>query len=226
MERIAHIVLVKDDLVPAEAARPHESHKRAQTFVIDMRKERATTKAIDSQSVIRHAASLSSSSPVGRPRNCPLGGAFRQDRVGHATARARRGGPGVHRDIDRPVVTQRIASHPRGTEDSSIERRTAGRPEEAQEVFAPNISTHQLADQIHHERLSHAALIQKVTRERSTDSVSIDRMAQRRATSRRLAATLTAAALTFVIAAAASATQQTEAAASQHSAGGGVTLLR
>ena len=93
-------------------------------------------------------------------------------------------------------------------------------------MFAPNISTHQLADQIHHERLSHSALLQKVARERSTDTVSIDRMAHRRATSRRLAATVAAATLTFVIAAAAAATQQTEAAASPHSAGGGVTLLR
>jgi hypothetical protein len=92
-------------------------------------------------------------------------------------------------------------------------------------MFAPNISTHQLADQIHHERLTHSALIQKVVRERSTDTMSVDRHAQRRTTSRRLAATLAAATLTFVIAAAAAATQQAEG-PGQHSAGGGVTLIR
>ena len=92
-------------------------------------------------------------------------------------------------------------------------------------MFAPNISTHQLADQIHHERLSHAALMQKVARERSTDSITVDREAHRRVTSRRLAAGLAAATLTFAIAAAAAGTQQSQA-ASQHSSGGGVTLIR
>jgi len=93
-------------------------------------------------------------------------------------------------------------------------------------MFAPNISTHQLADQIHHERLSHAALMQKVARERSTDTITVDHQAQRRLTSRRLAATLAAATLTFAIAAAAAATQQSEAAAQHHPTGGGVTLIR
>lgn len=93
-------------------------------------------------------------------------------------------------------------------------------------MFAPNISTHQLADQIHHERLSHAALMQKVARERSSDSVTVDHAAQRRVTSRRLAATLAAATLTFAIAAAVAGTQQTEAAAGRQSSGGGVTLIR
>ena len=92
-------------------------------------------------------------------------------------------------------------------------------------MLAPNISTHQLADQIHHERLSHAALMQKVARERSTDSINVDRDAQRRVTSRRLAAGLAAATLTFAIAAAAAGTQQSQA-ATQHSSGGGVTLIR
>ncbi len=73
-------------------------------------------------------------------------------------------------------------------------------------MFAPNISTHQLADQIHHERLSHAALMQKVARERSVDLVTVDHQAQRRVTSRRLAATLGTATLTFAIAAVAAAT--------------------
>ena len=93
-------------------------------------------------------------------------------------------------------------------------------------MFAPNISTHQLADQIHHERLTHAALMQKVARERSTDSIIVDREAQRRATSRRLAAALGAATLTFAIAAAVAGTQQSEAAERPHSSGGGVTLIR
>ena len=93
-------------------------------------------------------------------------------------------------------------------------------------MFAPNISTHQLADQIHQERLSHAALMQKVARERSADSVTVDREAQRRATSRRLAAGLAAATLTFAIAAAAAGTQQSEASTQRASSGGGVTLIR
>jgi hypothetical protein len=93
-------------------------------------------------------------------------------------------------------------------------------------MFAPNISTHQLADQIHHERLTHAALMQKVVRERSTDSITVDREAQRRVTSRRLAAALAAATLTFAIAAAAAGTQQSQAATQRHSSGGGVTLIR
>ena len=93
-------------------------------------------------------------------------------------------------------------------------------------MFAPNISTHQLADQIHHERLSHAALMQKVARERSTDTITVDHQAQRRVTSRRLAATLAAATLTFAIAAAVAATQLSEAASQRHPTGGGVTLIR
>ncbi|MGQ0607187.1 MAG: hypothetical protein ACT4OQ_01805 [Chloroflexota bacterium] len=76
-------------------------------------------------------------------------------------------------------------------------------------MFAPNISTHELADQIHHERLSHAALMQKVARERAPDSINVDRQAQRRLTSRRLAATVTAATLTFTVAAVAAATDVT-----------------
>jgi len=74
-------------------------------------------------------------------------------------------------------------------------------------MFAPNISTHQLADHIHHERLTHAALMQKVARERSADSVTVDRAVQRWVTSRRLAATVTAATMTFMIAAVAAATE-------------------
>ncbi|MBA2264820.1 MAG: hypothetical protein H0W17_00380 [Chloroflexi bacterium] len=93
-------------------------------------------------------------------------------------------------------------------------------------MFAPNISTYQLADQIHHERLNHAALLQKVARERSADSITVDRQAQRRITSRRLTATLAAAALTLTIAAAATATQSSAAPEPLQSTGGGVTLIR
>ena len=93
-------------------------------------------------------------------------------------------------------------------------------------MFAPNISTHQLADQIHHERLSHAALLQKVSRERSADSITVDREAHRRVTSRRLAAGLAAATLTFAMAAAVAGTQQSEASAQRAPSGGGVTLIR
>ena len=93
-------------------------------------------------------------------------------------------------------------------------------------MFAPNVSTHRLADQIHHERLTHAALIQKVVRERSTDAPSIDRGALRRLTSRRLAATLAAAALTLAVTAATAATQMSEPAAGWASTGGGITLIR
>ena len=93
-------------------------------------------------------------------------------------------------------------------------------------MFAPNISTYQLADQIHHERLNHAALLQKVVRERSADSITVDRQAQRRITSRRLTATLAAAALTLTIAAAATATQSSAAPEPLQSTGGGVTLIR
>ncbi len=93
-------------------------------------------------------------------------------------------------------------------------------------MFAPNISTYQLADQIHHERLNHAALLQKVARERSADSITVDRQAQRRITSRRLTATLAAAALTLTIAAAATATQSSAAPEPLQSTGGGVNLIR
>jgi len=93
-------------------------------------------------------------------------------------------------------------------------------------MFAPNISTHQLADSIHHERISHAALIQQVKRDRATDTVSVDRHAQRRMTSRRLAATLAGTLLTFAIAAAVAANQPDAAPAQQHSPGGGMVLIR
>jgi hypothetical protein len=92
-------------------------------------------------------------------------------------------------------------------------------------MFAPNISTHQLADTIHHERIAHAALIQQIKQDRAPDAVSVDRQAHRRMTSRRLAAAM-AAVLTFAIAAAVAANQPDAAPAQQHSPGGGLTLSR
>jgi hypothetical protein len=92
-------------------------------------------------------------------------------------------------------------------------------------MFAPNISTHQLADSIHHERIAHAALLQQVKRDRSPDAMDVDRQAHRRMTSRRLAGA-TAAVLTFAIAATVAANQPNAAPAQQHSPGGGLTLIR
>ena len=92
-------------------------------------------------------------------------------------------------------------------------------------MFAPNISTHQLADTIHHERVAHAALLQQIKQDRGADAVTVDRGAQRRITSRRLAAAV-AAVLTFSIAAAVAANQGNAAPAQQHSPGGGLTLVR
>jgi hypothetical protein len=108
----------------------------------------------------------------------------------------------------------------------STDRRTTATTEEARPMFAPNASTHQLVDSIHAERLSHAALLQQVKRDRTDDSIIVNRQVQRRITSRRLAATIAGAVLTFVIAAAATANQPAAAPASGHSSGGGVTLIR
>jgi hypothetical protein len=93
-------------------------------------------------------------------------------------------------------------------------------------MFAPNVSTHQLADSIHVERQAHAALLHRVNADRSHDSISTDRQVQRRMTARRLTATLAGAILTFAIAAAVAANQPAAAPAAGPSSGGGVTLLR
>ena len=92
-------------------------------------------------------------------------------------------------------------------------------------MFAPNSTTYQLADSIHQERQHHAALLHKISRDRA-ESPGVDREAQRRITSRRLAATAVAAALTFVIAAAAAANQPAAAPTGPQSPGGGLTLIR
>jgi hypothetical protein len=93
-------------------------------------------------------------------------------------------------------------------------------------MFAPNVSTHQLADSIHRERLNHSAMIQKVMQDRDSHMVAVDRQAQRRITSRRLAATIAAAALTFTVAAAVAANQPAPAPASGGTSGGGLVLIR
>ena len=91
-------------------------------------------------------------------------------------------------------------------------------------MFAPNSTTYQVADSIHHERQSHAALLHKLSQDRD-DSTGVDREAHRRLTSRRLAATAVAAALTFAIAAAAAANQPASPAAAPTN-GGSLTLIR
>ena len=93
-------------------------------------------------------------------------------------------------------------------------------------MFAPNVSTHQLADSLHRERLNHSAMIQKVMQDRDPHAVGFDRQAQRRITSRRLAATLAAAALTFTIAAAVAANQPAAAPADGPTPGGGTVQIR
>ncbi len=92
-------------------------------------------------------------------------------------------------------------------------------------MFAPNISTHQLADAIHHERQADAALIHQAKSYRAAHGAA-DRPAQRRLTSRRLAATLAGALLTLVVAATVAANQPAAAPAGHSSTGGGLTLIR
>jgi hypothetical protein len=128
-------------------------------------------------------------------------------------------------------------SPPTGSEadDLARHRRTirTATAEEVNPMFAPNLSTHQLADTVHHERQSHAALPHRIARDRD-DAVSVDRGPQRGITSRRLAALVAAAMLTFVIAAAAAANQPagartagTDATPAQGAGpGGGMTLVR
>jgi hypothetical protein len=72
-------------------------------------------------------------------------------------------------------------------------------------MFAPNLSTHQLADSVHHERQAHAARLHRIIRDREAGEAEVDHTAHRRMTARRLVASLTAVALTLVIAAAAAA---------------------
>ncbi len=93
-------------------------------------------------------------------------------------------------------------------------------------MFAPNVSTHQLADSIHAERQAHAALLHQAKHDRTAGSVIVDRQVQRRITARRLAATLAGVVLTLTIAAAVAANQPAAAPAQGPVPGGGLTLIR
>ena len=73
-------------------------------------------------------------------------------------------------------------------------------------MFAPNISTHQLADAIHQERQADAATIRQAKLYRAAHP-GANRHMQRRITSRRFAATLAGAVLTLAVAAAVAANQ-------------------
>ena len=91
-------------------------------------------------------------------------------------------------------------------------------------MFAPNVSTHQLADAIHQERQADAALIRQAKLYRASH-VPTGRHPQRRVT-RRFAATLAGAVLTLAVAAAVTANQPAAAPAQQPANGGGLTLIR
>jgi uncharacterized protein YfaQ (DUF2300 family) len=92
-------------------------------------------------------------------------------------------------------------------------------------MFAPNISTHQLADAIHQERQADAALIREAKIYRASH-VSASRHTQRRITTRRFAATLAGAVLTLAVAAAVAANQPAAAPGQQPSNGGSLILIR
>lgn len=87
-------------------------------------------------------------------------------------------------------------------------------------MLGPNHQHLTMANQMHQERLSHAARIQKVARERHDTHKPFDRNAARRLTVARLAATAGAVAMTFAVAAAAAATNPVI------SGGGGAVLVR
>jgi hypothetical protein len=85
-------------------------------------------------------------------------------------------------------------------------------------MLGPNHHAHQLANQMYSERLSHAARIQMVARDRRDPSEPVNHEGNRRLTVLRLAATAAGVALTFALA----------ATAAGHAAvgGGGTTLIR
>jgi hypothetical protein len=87
-------------------------------------------------------------------------------------------------------------------------------------MLGPNHQHVSMANQMHQERLSHAARIQKVARERRDTHQPFDRDVARRLTVARLAATAGAVALTFALAASAAATNPVI------SGGGGGFLIR
>lgn len=87
-------------------------------------------------------------------------------------------------------------------------------------MLGPNHQAHQLATQMHNERLSHAARIQMVARDRRDEHRPANREGARRLTVARLAASIGAVALTFALAATAAATNPALG------GGGGGALIR
>lgn len=84
-------------------------------------------------------------------------------------------------------------------------------------MLGPNHHAHQLANQMYQERLSHAARIQMVAREKREGEPFFSRETLRQLTAARLAASAAAVALTFALAA--------TAAASHPAVGGGGSIL-
>jgi hypothetical protein len=87
-------------------------------------------------------------------------------------------------------------------------------------MLSPNHLAHDLATRTHHEKISHAARIQMIQRDRRDGDRSVDRSTFRRLTATRLAAALTAVVFSIAVAAGAVA-----AAAASGPAGGGGTML-
>jgi hypothetical protein len=86
-------------------------------------------------------------------------------------------------------------------------------------MLGPNDHTHQLANQMYSERLSHAARIQMVARDRRDPSEPANHEGHRRLTVARLAASAAGIVLTLTLAAAAAAGHATVG-------GAGATLIR
>ena len=86
-------------------------------------------------------------------------------------------------------------------------------------MLGPNHHSHQLANQMYSERLSHAARIQMIARDRHDSHKPVSHEADRRMTVTRLAASAAGVVLTFALAA-------TAAAGSGAVGGGGATLIR
>ena len=90
-------------------------------------------------------------------------------------------------------------------------------------MLGPNHHTYHVASQAYEERLTHAARIRMVQKERTDDGQPFHRDAYRLITARRLAASLAGVILTVALAAG---TVGTVAAAPANASGGGMTLIR
>lgn len=86
-------------------------------------------------------------------------------------------------------------------------------------MLGPNHHSHQLANQMYSERLSHAARIQMIARDRHDTEKPVNHEGDRRMTVARLAASAAGVVLTFALAA-------TAAAGNPAVGGGGATLIR